>query len=64
MVNFVVFFYTVLSLNFWGKELMRKLLVGLFLVFILGFGILGYTQANDDSGEIVNENNYSMNINS
>ena len=44
--------------------MMRKLLVGLFLVFILGFGILGYTQANDDSGEIVNENNYSMNIDS
>lgn len=43
---------------------MRKLLVGLFLVLILGLGIFGYTKENDDSGEIVKENNYTMHFDS
>lgn len=38
---------------------MKKLLVALFLVLILGLGIFGYSQTTNHPGEIMNHNNYS-----
>lgn len=38
---------------------MKKLLVALFLVLILGVGIFGYNQTTNHPGEIMNQNNYS-----
>ncbi|MBM7600753.1 hypothetical protein JOC34_003167 [Virgibacillus halotolerans] len=34
---------------------MKKMLIALFIVFILGFGIVGYTQATADTNKIINE---------
>jgi hypothetical protein len=40
---------------------MKKLLVGLFLVLILGIGVFGYNHS-DPAGEVVEQNNYSAAI--
>lgn len=42
---------------------MKKWLVALFLVFILGFGIFGYSQTTDQLDEVVEKNDYSTPIN-
>ncbi|SDQ11411.1 hypothetical protein SAMN05216232_0621 [Virgibacillus subterraneus] len=36
---------------------MRKLLIVLFMVLILSFGIVGYTQSTDDTNNVVDEQN-------
>jgi hypothetical protein len=41
---------------------MKKVLVGLFAIIILAFGILGYTEMNNDTNEIVDENSHSTTI--
>ncbi|CDO04490.1 heme lyase subunit CcmF [Oceanobacillus picturae] len=43
---------------------MKKLLVALFAVLIVGFGVIGYTQVNDDATEIVDENSHSISVQS
>ncbi|MFD2629698.1 hypothetical protein [Oceanobacillus kapialis] len=43
---------------------MKKFLVALIAVFIVGFGVVGYTQMNDDATEIVDENSHSTKIKS
>ncbi|MFC4558183.1 hypothetical protein ACFO3D_08155 [Virgibacillus kekensis] len=32
---------------------MKKMLIAMFLVLILGFGVVGYNQAADDSKDVV-----------
>lgn len=44
--------------------MMKKVLVAVFIVIILGFGVVGYTQATGDSTEIVDDNSHSMTIKS
>ncbi|MBP1948955.1 hypothetical protein J2Z82_001892 [Virgibacillus litoralis] len=36
---------------------MKKLLIVLFMVLILSFGIIGYTQSTDDTNNVVDEKN-------
>lgn len=43
---------------------MKKILIGVFIVIILSFGIFGYNQITDDSDKIVDDNNHSITINS
>ncbi|WP_165768006.1 hypothetical protein [Virgibacillus indicus] len=41
---------------------MKKILVALFAIFIIGFGFIGYSQMNDVPNEIVDEDNHSTTI--
>lgn len=34
---------------------MKKMLIAMFLVLILGFGVVGYTQSLEDSKNVVEE---------
>ena len=44
---------------------MKKILVALFAIFIIGFGFIGYSQINDGPSEIVDdENNHTTTIRS
>ncbi|WP_276245322.1 hypothetical protein [Virgibacillus profundi] len=44
---------------------MKKVLVGLFAVLIIGFGVVGFSQMNDGPNEIVDdEKNHTMTIKS
>ncbi|MEC5424377.1 hypothetical protein QGM71_12830 [Virgibacillus sp. C22-A2] len=42
---------------------MKKVLIALFAVLIISFGIFGYTKA-DETNEIINENGHSTTITS
>ncbi|CDQ38211.1 MULTISPECIES: hypothetical protein [Virgibacillus] len=43
---------------------MKKVLVAIFAMLIITFGIFGYVEMNDDSNEIVDENPNSIKVNS
>lgn len=44
--------------------MMKKILVALFIVIILGIGIVGYVQANDQPNEVVDDDNHSITVES
>ena len=43
---------------------MKKMLIALFIVLILGFGFVGYTQTTADPNEVINDNGNSISIDS
>ncbi|WP_269635256.1 hypothetical protein [Oceanobacillus manasiensis] len=43
---------------------MKKLLVALIAVIIIGISVIGFTQINDDATEIIDENSHSITIQS
>ncbi|WP_373894095.1 hypothetical protein ACUL41_01750 [Virgibacillus natechei] len=43
---------------------MKKVLVALFIVMILGIGIVGYVQSVNQPAEVIEDNNHSTRITS